>query len=187
MSKFRFWKPYFSPFPTLLFMKTRLPLPTLLLATITYFGCDKCDDPLNTACPKICDKVVRLKNAPVWGHTAGQDFFTIDIEFDKDIDAAASGFANQNGIVIYKRADTDPATQEGSTVAGSTTGAGKNWKFTSVAIGEAAIKDPLNYFELAVENNGSDGVGVRTVDGGVFDADSDCNNLTSEHREFKQF
>ncbi len=146
-----------------------------------------CTDVLNTLCKENCDKTVHLDGAINWSYVAGADNFVITINFDKDIDAAASDFANGNSIVVYRRIDQDPATSDGEGVAGTISGSGKSWQFTSNIIGAAVITNPANFFEIAVENNGSDKIGVRTTDGGVFDADNDCSNLTSEHRAFHQF
>jgi hypothetical protein len=170
-------------------MKTKTFFLALFCAVFSQISCDKipdCSDPLNTLCPDNCSKTAH-KISVVWNHFSGTGVFTIIVTFDKDIDPVASGFANRNGIVVYQRLDQNQATEDGTSVTGTISGAGKVWTFRSDALAESFILDPLNFFEIAIENNGSDNVGVRTTDGGVFDADLDCGNLTSEYREFYQF
>jgi hypothetical protein len=171
-----------------------IQLLTVSLITVTFMtaiGCDflaeKCDEPVNVACPDNCDKVVRLASPLKWEHTAGADFFTITVTFDKEVDADASGMSGRNGLVVYQRPDTDPNTVGGMDIAGTitpSTGTSKTFVFTSSNIGNAFIIDPANYFEIAVENNVD---GIRTTDQGVFDADNTCTNGATELREFKQF
>lgn len=147
---------------------------------------EECDSPWNTLCPANCTKVVRHTSV-VWAHNAGDDFFTITIEFDKDIDETASGFASRNGIVVYQRPDKDQTTPGGADIQGDVTGSGKTWVFKSKGVDNAYITDPANFFELVLENSDDALQGVRSTDGGVYDSDSDCQNLTSELREFHQF
>jgi hypothetical protein len=162
-------------------MKNHFPFFLLFALCICLSSCEKVQ-----ALQDCEDNAVHLVGNPTWSHNAGDDFITITLSFDKDIDKAESGFANRNGIVVYNRTSAS-SSAPGADVLGTITGSDKTWTFKSNSLGAAVITSATSYFEVVVEASGADGVGLKSTVGGRFDSNSDCTDGYSDLRLFHQF